>query len=141
MVGCSPNTLAIWIMARPMGVEELIPCWSQYNRMLAASSSARAFSTWSTLRPSQSIDQTVRMSLGRFCAGRRQLSTYAEVECIRCTLLHGIAATDFCGFSDRSGRRVFCMGSILAVEARQGREGVWARSSGIATPSQTELTS
>ena len=38
-------------MARPIGVEESIPCWSQYRRMPAASSSARAFATWRTLLP------------------------------------------------------------------------------------------
>jgi hypothetical protein len=39
----SPNTDAIWIMVRPLGVEESIPCWSQYRQIPAASSSAKAF--------------------------------------------------------------------------------------------------
>src|SRR4051812_7029108 len=51
-----------WIMARPMGVPLSIPSRSQYNRIPAASSSARAFATWRTLLPSRSIDQTIRMS-------------------------------------------------------------------------------
>jgi hypothetical protein len=39
------HTDAIWIVARPIGVEESIRCWSQYKRIPAASSSAWAFAT------------------------------------------------------------------------------------------------